>query len=277
MGFSVHPARSVSQLLEQAHLIPFWLSLVAYGVEAGFRLLGVPAGRSPFKTPLFVGLLLHTIFLAWRWVLAAHAPMAGLFESLTVLAWCSAATGVLLLRVDGSEERGITWAWVPLSVLVLLPQIAAGFMAKGVRPLFPALDTPWFATHVFLSFLGYGFFATGLAAAWAFLRTGDDRGWRIAGNAALYGFSAFSGGMVAGGIWAFDAWGSYWIWTPKEIFSVILWTYYAALCHLKYIPATDRFPHWTRRVEAGATIVGYGVMLLTFLGVSLLMRSSHSF
>ena len=83
--------------------------------------------------------------------------------------------------------------------------------------------------------------------------------------------------MVCGGIWAYCAWGSYWIWTPKEIWSVIVWVYFAALTHLKFIPAQAGWPGWTKRLEMGATAAGYGVVLLTFLGVSLLLRSSHSF
>jgi ABC-type transport system involved in cytochrome c biogenesis permease subunit len=81
---------------------------------------------------------------------------------------------------------------------------------------------------------------------------------------------------VCGGIWAYYAWGSYWIWTPKEIWSAILWLYFAVLTHLKFIPPESGWPGWSRRMEMGATAVGYFVMLATFLGVSLLLRSSHS-
>jgi len=76
---------------------------------------------------------------------------------------------------------------------------------------------------------------------------------------------------------AYYAWGSYWVWTPKEIWSVIVWIYFATLTHLKFIPAQEEWPGWTKRLEMGATAAGYGVVLLTFLGVSLLLRSSHSF
>jgi ABC-type transport system involved in cytochrome c biogenesis permease subunit len=257
--------------LEAVHIILFWLSLAAYGAEAGFRFGGV-APASPWKTPLFAGALLHAGFLAIRWFLSGHAPMAGLFESLTVFSFCCALAGLVLCR---SEETAA--AWVPLSALVLLPQAGAALLDKRITPLYPALDTPWFATHVGFSFLGYGFFAAGLALGIVYLKSGGDAVYRAAGKSALYGFSAFSAGMVCGGIWAFYAWGSYWIWTPKEIWSVIVWIYFAALTHLKFIPAQEGWPGWTKRLEMGATAAGYGVMLLTFLGVSLLLRSSHSF
>jgi ABC-type transport system involved in cytochrome c biogenesis permease subunit len=252
------------------HIALFWLSLAAYVAEAGLQLGGV-APRDPFRSALFGGAVLHLLFLALRWHISGHAPMAGLFESLTVFSFCTALAGLLLCR-----PAALMPAWRPLSILVLLPQAAAALISKATSPLFPALDTPWFATHVGLSFLGYGFFAVGLACAWVFLRTGSDAACRAGSLSALYGFSAFSAGMVCGGIWAFYAWGSYWIWTPKEIWSVVLWLYFAALTHLKYIPAQPGWPGWTRRLEMWATAGGYLVMLLTFLGVSLLLRSSHS-
>lgn len=253
------------------HLVFFWLSLFAYLAEAGLQLGGI-APRRATRSVLFAGLLLHGAFLAVRWVLSGHAPMAGLFESLTVFAFCSALSAFLLCRTPDTAA-----AWRPLSILVALPQAGAALIDKRLVPLYPALDTPWFATHVGLSFLGYGFFAAGLALAWEYLRRGGDGMYRAAGRAALYGFSAFSAGMVCGGIWAFYAWGSYWIWTAKEIWSVVLWVYFAVLTHLKFLPAGTGWPRWSRRLEMGATAAGYFVMLATFLGVSLLLRSSHSF
>ena len=249
-------------------VVLFWLSLFAYGAEAGLQLGGI-APRSAFRSALFGGLLLHALFLGIRWSLSGHAPMAGLFESLTVFSFCTALSAFLVCRDPGAMP-----AWKPLAVL---PQAGAALLDKRLTPLYPALDTPWFATHVGFSFLGYGLFAAGLALAWVSLRDGSEAAYRAAARSALYGFSSFSAGMVCGGIWAYYAWGSYWIWTPKEIWSVLLWVYFAALTHLKFIPAGPGWPGWTRKLEMGATAAGYFVMLATFLGVSLLMRSSHSF
>ncbi len=257
--------------MQGAHVVLFWLSLFAYGAEAGLQLGGI-APRTPFRSALFAGLLLHALFLAVRWALSGHAPMAGLFESLTVFSFCTALSAFLVCRAPGALA-----AWKPLALLVLLPQAGAALLDKRLTPLYPALDTPWFATHVGFSFLGYGLFAAGLALAWVVLKGGSEEAYRAAARAALYGFSAFSAGMVCGGVWAYYAWGSYWIWTPKEIWSVVLWVYFAALTHLKFIRPGAGWPGWSRNLEMGAAAAGYFVMLTTFLGVSLLLRSSHSF
>jgi ABC-type transport system involved in cytochrome c biogenesis permease subunit len=252
------------------HIVLFWLVLFAYATEAAFQLGGI-APRSPLRSALFAGLVLHALFIGIRWILSGHAPMAGLFQSLTVFSFFSALSAFILCGTNGTQP-----AWKPLSVLALLPLIGAALLDKSLTPLYPALDTPWFAAHVSLSFLGYGFFAAGLALAIVYLRRGGDEVYRAAGRSALFGFSAFSAGMVAGGIWAYYAWGSYWIWTPKEIWSVVLWLYFAVLTHLKFIPAQAGWPGWSRRLEMGATAAGYFVMLATFLGVGLLLKSSHT-
>ena len=153
------------------------------------------------------------------------------------LALASALSAFLVCRADETRP-----AWTALSIFALLPQAGASLVDKGLTPLYPALDTPWFATHVGFSFLGYGLFAAGLALSIVYLRSGGDAVYRAAGRSALYGFSAFSAGMVCGGIWAYYAWGSYWIWTPKEIWSVVLWIYFAILTHLKFIPSGPRWP-----------------------------------
>jgi len=179
--------------LEGAHILLFWFALVAYGAEAGFRLAGVSL-PSVWRSPVFAGVLLHSAFLGMRWGLSGHAPMAGLFESLTVFSFCCAFAGLILC---GSGETDA--AWKPLSILVLLPQAGAALIDKRMTPLYPALDTPWFASHVGLSFLGYGFFTVGLALGIAYLRGEEDAVYHAAGKSVLYGFSAFSAGTVCGG------------------------------------------------------------------------------
>jgi ABC-type transport system involved in cytochrome c biogenesis permease subunit len=88
---------------------------------------------------------------------------------------------------------------------------------------------------------------------------------------ALVGWTFFSVSMVAGGIWGYFAWGTYWLWTPKELWTSILWIFYALVLHVRL-----KGQSWDR-VSAWLGIIGAGVMLFTYLGVSMLMKSSHSF
>jgi ABC-type transport system involved in cytochrome c biogenesis permease subunit len=77
--------------------------------------------------------------------------------------------------------------------------------------------------------------------------------------------------MISGGIWGYYAWGTYWLWTPKELWTSILWLFYALVLHVRYKGAK-----WDT-IYAWLGIAGVFIMLFTYLGVSLLMKSSHSF
>jgi ABC-type transport system involved in cytochrome c biogenesis permease subunit len=77
--------------------------------------------------------------------------------------------------------------------------------------------------------------------------------------------------MIFGGIWAYLAWGTYWIWTPKELWTSILFAYYSFYLHARLRQ------WWLGRPMAVLGIAGFAITMFTYLGVSLLMKSSHSF
>ena len=122
-----------------------------------------------------------------------------------------------------------------LRVLRLSPQLP---------PFVPALDTPLFTLHVSLSFAGYAFFAmafsmgvlyllqsrlkTALLPALPMLRTLNE-------EAVFLGFCLFTLCMIFGSIWAFVAWGHYFSWNIKGVWSALVWLFYAGMCHAKFI------------------------------------------
>ena len=133
------------------------------------------------------------------------------------------------------------------------------------------LDTLWFELHVVLAFFAYALFGVGAIVSGGWLAFRDRPLLDIQFKTALAGWSFFSGSMVAGGIWGYYAWGTYWLWTPKEIWTSILWLFYALLLHLRL-----KGGKWDV-LSAWLGILGCAVTLFTYLGVSLLMKSSHSF
>ena len=105
----------------------------------------------------------------------------------------------------------------------------------------------------------------------AFLLRGERGFLDLQYRAALTGYSFFSLSMVSGGIWGYYAWGTYWLWTPKELWTSILWLFYSLYLHLR-----AKGTEWDRRF-AWLGIFGFLVTLFTYLGVSMLLKSSHSF
>jgi cytochrome c-type biogenesis protein CcsB len=85
------------------------------------------------------------------------------------------------------------------------------------------------------------------------------------------GFPLLTLGIITGSIWASFAWGSYWSWDPKEVWSLITWLLYAALLHGRMTVG------WRGRKAAILAIVGFCAILFTFLGVNLLLPGLHTY
>jgi cytochrome c-type biogenesis protein CcsB len=83
------------------------------------------------------------------------------------------------------------------------------------------------------------------------------------------GFALLTIGLITGFIYAKTIWGRFWGWDPKEIFSVGTWIIYAALLHLRL------YSGWRGRKSAIMTIVGFLIIIFTFLGVNLLLGGHH--
>ena len=99
------------------------------------------------------------------------------------------------------------------------------------------------------------------------LQSLDNWSYRIIG----LGFPFLTIGIIAGGVWANEAWGSYWSWDPKETWALITWLIYAALLHGRLNIG------WRGKRAAVFSIIGFCAILFTFLGVNLLVPGLHSF
>ena len=226
----------------------------------------------------FIAFILHTITLVLRTVLLGHAPMASLFDSLLFYTWSSSL--VICIMYIRYKEDGLTLFVTPVIFLSLLK---AYYSPQPIRPLSPALQTLWFEVHVGTSFIAYGLFTAGFSAGILYLLKSKNKFnlckyisslhyiEKLVYISCAWGFFMFTIAMTSGGIWAYLAWSNYFIWTPKELFSVILWLYYSTYLHARYTPA------WKGKKSAYLACGGFFLMIFTYLGISLLMRSSHSF
>lgn len=83
------------------------------------------------------------------------------------------------------------------------------------------------------------------------------------------GFALLTFGLVTGFIYAKFVWGRFWSWDVKEVFSVGAWLVYAALLHLRL------YAGWQGRKSAIMSIVGFVILVFTFLGVNLIFGGHH--
>ena len=85
------------------------------------------------------------------------------------------------------------------------------------------------------------------------------------------GFPLLTIGIIAGGVWANEAWGSYWSWDPKETWSLITWLIFAAYLHTRITKG------WQGRKPAILASLGLLVVWTCYLGVNLLGKGLHSY
>ncbi len=102
-------------------------------------------------------------------------------------------------------------------------------------PLPPVLNTIWFELHVVLSFVAYALFAIGSLFGILFLSRDEPEAEVNQYRSLLLGYVLFSVAMIFGGIWAFLAWGTYWLWTPKELWTTIVWFFYSLYLHARLV------------------------------------------
>ncbi|MEH2116879.1 c-type cytochrome biogenesis protein CcsB [Nostoc sp.] len=95
----------------------------------------------------------------------------------------------------------------------------------------------------------------------------DNISYRIIG----LGFPLLTIGIIAGGVWANEAWGSYWSWDPKETWALITWLVFAAYLHARITRG------WQGRRPAILASTGFVVVWVCYLGVNLLGKGLHSY
>ncbi|ACM22142.1 ResC/HemX-like cytochrome c biogenesis membrane protein [Geotalea daltonii FRC-32] len=223
-----------------------------------------------FRRPVFIAALtLQLVYLGLRGAALGRLPLIGPQDTLTFF---SASIGLMAIPFLYARDlrSSSTFSWGTGCLTGLFALMALPFPTLNM-PLPPILNTYWFELHVALAFFAYALFGIGALLAGMFLRYREKSLLDLQYKTALVGYSFFSASMVSGGIWGYYAWGTYWLWTPKELWTSILWLFYSLYLHLRL-----QGPRWERTV-AWAAIIGFGVAIFTYLGVSMLMKSSHSF
>ena len=95
----------------------------------------------------------------------------------------------------------------------------------------------------------------------------DNLSYRIIG----LGFPLLTIGIIAGAVWANEAWGSYWSWDPKETWALITWLVFAAYLHTRITRS------WQGKGPAILASIGFVVVWVCYLGVNFLGKGLHSY
>jgi len=99
------------------------------------------------------------------------------------------------------------------------------------------------------------------------LQSIDNWSYRIIG----LGFPFLTIGIISGGVWANEAWGSYWSWDPKETWALITWLVFATYLHARITKG------WEGKKTAILGSLGFFVIWICYLGVNFLGKGLHSY
>ncbi len=227
------------------------------------------------------GFASHTISIILRWIEAGRTPVASLHESLSFFSWITVALYVYVLFKYRQKVLG---AFVAPFVLTLL--IMASLIPGRIIPLSPVLESYWLPVHVTLAFLGNAFFALafflgimyviqehylkkrklkGLFFILPSLESIDELNYKC----LQYGFPLLTLAIITGAIWSQHSLGSYWMWRPRQIWSLITWFLYAALLHGRLTAG------WRGRKAAIFSGTAFMILLGSFIIINLISGGSH--
>lgn len=236
-----------------------------------------------------LGFVLHLAADVLRGVAAARVPWANMYEfSMT---GTLIIMGIFLVAIVRKDLRFLG-AVITGLVLILLGISTVGFRVDVV-PLPPALQSYWLVIHVMVAILATGFFTLSFALSVVQLLQARREGLgssaralklrllasvpsaesleRSAYRVAIVGFVLWTFTLMAGAIWAEHAWGRYWGWDTKEVWTFVIWVIYAAYIHAR---ATRG---WRGSHSAWLAIVGYSAVLFNFGIVNVFFKGLHAY
>ncbi|MDP1876428.1 MAG: c-type cytochrome biogenesis protein CcsB [Actinomycetota bacterium] len=230
----------------------------------------------------FVTLLVGVVL---RGVWAGRVPWGNMYEfSIT------ASLGILGVFLAISLKRDLRW----LGLFVVIPTLLNLGLAVTVlytesAQLVPALKSYWLVIHVAAAIICFGAFTFAAATAGLSLlrsraerRSGDVTGWlarvpdaerlrSLTNRVVAFSFPLWTFAVVAGAIWAENAWGRYWGWDPKETWAFITWVIYAAYLHSRSTAG------WRTDRASWIALIGWVSFLINYFGVNIFVTSLHSY
>ncbi|GAB4068164.1 c-type cytochrome biogenesis protein CcsB [Angustibacter speluncae] len=234
---------------------------------------------------------LHLVAVLTRGLSASRVPWGNMYEF--------ALTGSLVVALVYLGlvvwRRDLRWLGTfAVGPVLLTLGLAVTVMYTESAQLVPALQSPFLVVHVSIAFISSALFT--LAFSVHVLQLVQDRREqtraaggepgrgrfmdRLPGSAALealgyrlvaLSFPLWTFTLVAGAIWAEKAWGRYWGWDPKEVWTFVIWVVYAAYLHAR---ATRG---WDGRRATYLAIAGFVCVLVNFGVVNIFFSGQHSY
>ncbi len=232
-----------------------------------FAFLSAALGRKKAGRRIYLAGFAAAVFaFGYRWHDVRHVPFQNLFEvflSMGMLVYPLSIFCRRFLRVGGETADML------LGVIILLP---AGFVFHAEpQKLPPALQSWLFAPHVAAYLISYVIMAKATVQAFCQLKINvDSTKENLVGyedgtyRMVCLAFPLLTLGLISGSWWGKLAWGDYWGWDPKELWSLASWLVYVGYFHFRYL-----YGKKYARINSGLVILGIVTIVTTLLWVNL--------
>ena len=215
-----------------------------------------------------IGIISQVLFVIIRTLANGFLPFASRFESMVLFALAAQIAGLilyLLAKVNWVKTGTDAFSLILIGVALFVIGFTQG---KNLNPI---LNSPFFASHILISFAGYGTIITGLTWSIVSLFNSQIRNeMLIPRRIAIISLLLLGTGILIGSLWADNSWGIYWSWDPKESWALLNWAILMVYIHISR--RTNRY--WLASLFFG---LSFAVMLFTFIGINILRLGLHRY
>nr|YP_010338697.1 cytochrome c biogenesis protein [Glaucosphaera vacuolata]UNJ18647.1 cytochrome c biogenesis protein [Glaucosphaera vacuolata] len=291
---------NLSFLLSIISTLFYWLDIAFFSKQIFFRMGYYSVLLSCFTISSSLGL---------RWILNHYFPLSNLYESLLFLSWALIILHLILERKINSNLLGGIITPIVMMIIAFSSFFLPKDM-QSASPLVPALKSNWLMMHVSVMIISYAALMIGSLLSIIFLIIGYGKEVSIKGNSTgIYanldslkskleddlkkrhskqlnllesldnlsyrtisiGFPLLTVGIIAGAVWANQAWGAYWSWDPKETWALITWIVFASYLHTRINKS------WQGKKPAMLASLGFIIIWICYLGVNFIGKGLHSY
>ena len=272
--FDESPVRFKAERLYNALTTGRWLAMICITLGLlcfAYSLVRQHRGKSLPKwlriaTTAWVTLLTLFLLLIFvlRWMAGGHAPMAGGFDSMNLMA---IVIGLVALLLSHRHVMALPAGMMTMGFCLLVAMMSGS--NPPITNLMPVLNSPLLTLHVAIIMCAYALFFFVMMGGAAGLVT-DAEGYRRLNLLLLYpAVALLAAGIIIGAVWANISWGSYWSWDPKEVWALITLIVYALPLHSGVFQRHRNFHIYC--VLAMLSVV------ITYFGVNLLLGGMHAY
>ncbi len=208
-----------------------------------------------------------------RWIIGGHAPMAGGFDSMNLMALVIGIVAMLLCR---RHPVALPAGMLTMGFCLLVAMMSGS--NPPVTNLMPVLNSPLLTLHVAVIMCSYAlFFFVMMGGVAGLIRDGEA--YRRLNLLLLYpAVTLLAIGIIIGAVWANISWGNYWSWDPKEVWALITLIIYAIPLHLASKHSSNQAITQSRiRTFHLYCLLAFLSVVITYFGVNLLLGGLHAY